>query len=280
MEEVSKIEHNAQVVAIAVAYLGNPNVRIEKNELAEVIRQIDSALRAQVEPAQSAEPKLEMPSAQAIRVSIMPDHLISFIDARPYKSLRRHLGLHGHTPKSYRERYGLKSDYPMTAPNYSAQRSELAKKMGLGQIGAQRRAAATVEKQSTPAIAASAEPVNAAPSKRRASKAAAVVATSSEPPPVSSEPVAIADAMPKPRIAKAARSKRMPSVTTGALVKTAQVLQDTAESAPDKASATAPVASGTDAMSDTPVRAGRQKRTRATKVGTVAKVAKRRAKRE
>jgi predicted transcriptional regulator len=279
MEEVSKNEHNAQVVAIAVAYLGNPNVRIEKNELAEVIRQIDSALRGPVEPAQSAEPKLEMPSAQAIRVSITPDHLISFIDARPYKSLRRHLGLHGHTPKSYRERYGLKSDYPMTAPNYSAQRSELAKKMGLGQIGAQSRAAARVEKQPTPAIAASAEPVNAAPSKRRASKAAAVVATSSEVPPVSSEPVAIADVLPRRRAAKTARGKTMPSATTGALEKGAQVLQNAAESAPDNANATVPVASETEATSDTPVMGARPKRPRATKVGKVAKVAKRRAKR-
>jgi len=276
MEEVSKNEHNAQVVAIAVAYLGNPNVRIEKNELADVIRQIDSALKGQLEPAQPAEPKLEMPSSQAIRMSITPDHLISFIDARPYKSLRRHLGLHGHTPKSYRERYGLKSDYPMTAPNYSAQRSELAKKIGLGQIGAQRRAAAAVEKQSAPAIVASAEPVDAAPSKQRASKATTLVATSSEAAPVSSKPEAIADALPKRRAAKTARGKTMPSATTGAPEKAAQVLQNTAESAPDNANATVPVASETDAISDTPVMGARP---RATKVGAAAKTAKRRAKR-
>ena len=50
---------------------------------------------------------------------------------------------------SYREAYGLPKDYPSVAPNYSATRSEMAKKLGLG---AQRRKAA----------AASAEPAKAA----------------------------------------------------------------------------------------------------------------------
>ena len=54
-----------------------------------------------------------------------------------------------------------------------------------------------------------------------------------------------------------------------------------AEAAPDdKANATVQAASGIDAMSDTPVKARRQKRTRATKVAVAAKAAKRRAKRE
>src|SRR6202044_1710657 len=51
-----------------------------------------------------------------------------------FKSLRRHPREHGLTPKQYRERWNLPSDYPMVAPNYSAARSELAKKMGLGKI--------------------------------------------------------------------------------------------------------------------------------------------------
>ena len=36
------------------------------------------------------------------------------------------------TPDEYRQRWGLPSDYPMVAPNYAAQRSKLAKEIGLG----------------------------------------------------------------------------------------------------------------------------------------------------
>jgi predicted transcriptional regulator len=54
------------------------------------------------------------------------------IDGKPYKTLKRHLGMHGLTPAQYRERYGLKSDYPMVAENYAEMRRGLAKKIGLG----------------------------------------------------------------------------------------------------------------------------------------------------
>jgi predicted transcriptional regulator len=64
-----------------------------------------------------------------------PDHIISLIDGKPYKSLRRHLGKNGMTPEQYRERYNLKADYPMVAPAYSESRREMAKKIGLGSKG-------------------------------------------------------------------------------------------------------------------------------------------------
>jgi predicted transcriptional regulator len=47
--------------------------------------------------------------------------------------LKRHLMTeHGLTPEEYRARWGLKSDYPMVAATYSAQRQDLAKRFGLG----------------------------------------------------------------------------------------------------------------------------------------------------
>ena len=79
--------------------------------------------------------------------------MTSFIDGRSYKSLKRHLSTNGLTPDEYRERFGLPKDYPMVAPAYSAQRSELAKSIGLG-----RKAAAT-----TPAPEAEPAPAAAAP---------------------------------------------------------------------------------------------------------------------
>jgi predicted transcriptional regulator len=69
-----------------------------------------------------------------IRRSITPDFLICLEDGKRFKSIRRHLAGHGLTPAQYRQKWNLPSDYPMVAPNYAAQRSELAKKMGLGQI--------------------------------------------------------------------------------------------------------------------------------------------------
>lgn len=54
------------------------------------------------------------------------------IDGKPYKTLRRHLSTHGMTPEQYRERYGLKADYPMVSESYSQVRRDMAKKIGLG----------------------------------------------------------------------------------------------------------------------------------------------------
>ena len=71
----------------------------------------------------------------SVKKSITPDALISFIDNKPYKTLKRHLGRHGHDMKSYREAYGLPADYPSVAPSYSAMRSEMARKIGLGARG-------------------------------------------------------------------------------------------------------------------------------------------------
>jgi len=88
---------------------------------------VDSASAGSVEP----EIVLKRTPAQ-IRKSITPDALISFIDGRPYKTLKRHLTTHGETFASYKEKYGLPGDYPSTSPNYSAARSAMAKSLGLG----------------------------------------------------------------------------------------------------------------------------------------------------
>lgn len=71
-------------------------------------------------------------TAREIRASIKPDGLISFEDGKTYKTLTRHLSRRNMTPQDYRQKYGLRVDYPMVAPEYSRKRSELAKKMRLG----------------------------------------------------------------------------------------------------------------------------------------------------
>lgn len=72
------------------------------------------------------------PSAAQIRKSITPDALISFIDGKRYRMLKRHLTGHGLTPQAYREKWGLPDHYPMVAPNYSLARSNMAKALRLG----------------------------------------------------------------------------------------------------------------------------------------------------
>ena len=79
-------------------------------------------------------PTPEAPTpAVSVRKSITPDYLICFDDGLKFKSLRRHLTALGMTPEQYRAKWKLPADYPMVAANYAAQRSALAKKIGLGQ---------------------------------------------------------------------------------------------------------------------------------------------------
>jgi predicted transcriptional regulator len=89
-------------------------------------RALDRLGREETEPAKP-EP------AVAVRRSIQEDHLICLVCAKRHRTLRRHLNVaHQLTPEAYRDRFGLKPDYPMAAPGYSRQRSEMATRLGLG----------------------------------------------------------------------------------------------------------------------------------------------------
>jgi predicted transcriptional regulator len=94
---------------------------------------VSALLGAGVQPAAPVEPVGDFTPAVSSRKSLASkDHIISMIDGKPYKTLRRHLATHGLTPAEYRDRYGLKADYPMVAENYSESRRAMAKKIGLG----------------------------------------------------------------------------------------------------------------------------------------------------
>ena len=68
-----------------------------------------------------------------VRNLVQPDYLVCLEDGAKVKVLKRYLARrYGLTPKEYRQRWGLPKDYPMVAPAYSAHRSELAKRIGLG----------------------------------------------------------------------------------------------------------------------------------------------------
>ena len=72
--------------------------------------------------------------AVSVKKSMTPDYLVCLEDGKRFKSLKRHLRTqYSMTPEQYRDKWGLPPDYPMVAPNYAVARSQLAKKMGLGQ---------------------------------------------------------------------------------------------------------------------------------------------------
>ncbi len=144
---------------IVSAYVSNN--KVQTSELAAVIAQVHQALGSVGQPVVPATPETPKPSAAEIRKSRTPEFLTSFVDGRKYKSLKRHLTTNGLTPDEYRTRFGLPKDYPMVAESYSAQRSALAKTLGLG------RKAAAAEPEPEPA------PVAAPKKAGRPKKAAA-----------------------------------------------------------------------------------------------------------
>lgn len=130
----SQLDYIERTVDVVAAYVSNNSVPTA--DLPTLIASVHEALnRVASGPADQTTESVEKPTPAQIRKSIRPDGLISFIDGKSYKTLKRHLTKHGLDPHSYRERYGLPADYPTTSANYSAQRSALAKSLGLGQPG-------------------------------------------------------------------------------------------------------------------------------------------------
>jgi predicted transcriptional regulator len=121
----------AQLVASFVS-----NNRLPTGELPALIQTIHVALTRLRDGVETQVPEEQTKApAVSIRQSITPEYLICLEDGKHFKSLRRHLAGHGLTPEQYRTKWKLPSDYPMVAPKYAAQRSALAKAIGLGQLG-------------------------------------------------------------------------------------------------------------------------------------------------
>jgi predicted transcriptional regulator len=132
------IETNSVELAteLTIAWLSNPNTRASGEDVPAFLQQMHDAVTKLSGSTQSetvAESTADHVPAVSVRKSLASkDHIISLIDGKPYKTLRRHLSGQGLTPAEYRQRYGLKADYPMVAETYSEARRAMAKKIGLG----------------------------------------------------------------------------------------------------------------------------------------------------
>jgi predicted transcriptional regulator len=117
-------------VDIVSAYVGANQV--PPQDLPALIRTVYGALKdVGVGVSVAIEPTLE--PAVPIKRSVTPEFIVCLEDGKKFKSLKRHLRTrYGMTPEDYRAKWGLSHDYPMVAPNYAKERSDLAKRMGLG----------------------------------------------------------------------------------------------------------------------------------------------------
>lgn len=130
MESENLINLTADIVS---AHVANNSVAV--SDVATLVQQVHRALVGLGEPQQQA-PQQKVPVV-SVRASVKPDHIVCMECGKKQKTLRRHLQTaHGMTPEQYRGDYGLPASYPMTAPDYSERRREMAKSIGLGKKGA------------------------------------------------------------------------------------------------------------------------------------------------
>src|SRR6476646_10658208 len=116
---------------IVSAYVSNNSVAV--SDLPALIADVHRALNNTRSGMNEPEPEPLKPAVNP-KKSVFPDYIVCLEDGKKFKSLKRHLRTHYDlSPEEYREKWGLPHDYPMVAPNYAAARSDLAKRMGLGQ---------------------------------------------------------------------------------------------------------------------------------------------------
>jgi predicted transcriptional regulator len=115
---------------IVAAYVSNNPVPI--SEIPAMIKGIHATLNSLAGAVTADAPTSQKP-AVTVKKSITPDYIICLEDGKKLKMLKRYLrSRYNLTPEEYRSKWSLAADYPMVAPNYAAQRSEFAKKIGLG----------------------------------------------------------------------------------------------------------------------------------------------------
>lgn len=160
-DEPERQDLHSLTVEIVASFVGNNTVAIDN--VPAVITSVFQALHRIVQPEPKPSSGTPEP-AVPIKKSIGTDYLICLEDGHKAKVLKRYLATrYNLTPEQYRQRWGLPKTYPMVAPAYAAQRSELAKQSGLG-----RKPAAIAPAPAPVAVPSASEPKRRAGGRRKA----------------------------------------------------------------------------------------------------------------
>lgn len=125
--ELDLVELSAEIVCSYVTHNS-----LNPTEVPKLLQEIHTTLKT-LQGGTMAEPMEKRKPAVSVRKSVTPDYIICLEDGKRFKSLKRHLKSHFNlSPEEYRLKWGLPSDYPMVAKNYSEKRSRLARENGLG----------------------------------------------------------------------------------------------------------------------------------------------------
>jgi len=146
-------EKLALVAEITSSYMRRN--KVPQDQIGSIVASVTKALQSaanelsgEAAPSSSEAASVDKPaSAVPVRSSVKPDAITCLECGAKQKTMKRHLSTaHNLTPAEYRSKWGLKKEYPMVAPSYSAQRSTMAKKIGLGSIGRNRSRRKTMTK--------------------------------------------------------------------------------------------------------------------------------------
>ncbi|HSV29000.1 MAG TPA: MucR family transcriptional regulator [Candidatus Omnitrophota bacterium] len=138
-DKANRDELLRMAVDVVSAYVSkNP---LPAGQIPEVIHTVYASLSSLESGPQEAKAEAPKP-AVPVKKSVNPDYIVCLEDGKKLKMLKRHLRTtYNMTPDEYRAKWGLPPDYPMVAPNYAMQRSDFAKKIGLGRkAGAEEKA--------------------------------------------------------------------------------------------------------------------------------------------
>jgi predicted transcriptional regulator len=128
MDQKSDEDILKQVTEIVAAYVSKNEVAAA--DLPALIKSVHATLGGFTSVENTAAGKAP---AVPVKKSVTPDYLVCLEDGKKLKMLKRYLrARYGLTPDAYRAKWNLPADYPMTAPNYAAKRSDFAKQIGLG----------------------------------------------------------------------------------------------------------------------------------------------------
>ena len=151
MSENTQPDITTLTVQLLSAFVSNNSLPSES--LGDLIRTTRAALTGDpAADAAEAQAATYTPAVSVRKSLSSPEHILSMIDGKPYKTLKRHLATHGLSPDEYRERYNLPKSYPLVAPSYSEARRAVATRLGLGRkpVPAPAPAPAPAEKAPTP----------------------------------------------------------------------------------------------------------------------------------